>query len=109
MNNGYCEHGKYVGGCGVDHICGYCEDGISARELAAERRDTIRRGLQRIIGLVKLSAASPEMSNQQRAAFFSCLPHTRACEQVVRRFGGLPHFSLGDTDGNVSDYRHFAY
>lgn len=24
---GYCRHGKYVGGCGVDWMCGACEDG----------------------------------------------------------------------------------
>lgn len=32
---GYCEHGVYVGGCGVDWMCGDCEMGISA----AERRE----------------------------------------------------------------------
>lgn len=30
--DGYCEHGEYVGGCGVDWMCGLCEDGISAAE-----------------------------------------------------------------------------
>lgn len=24
---GYCRHGVYVGGCGVDWMCGACEDG----------------------------------------------------------------------------------
>jgi hypothetical protein len=24
---GYCIHGTYVGGCGIDHMCGRCEDG----------------------------------------------------------------------------------
>lgn len=23
--NGYCKHGCYVGGCGVDNMCGECE------------------------------------------------------------------------------------
>ena len=32
---GNCEHGKYVGGCGADYMCGDCEMGISA----AERRE----------------------------------------------------------------------
>ena len=22
-----CPHGKYVGGSGIDHMCGYCENG----------------------------------------------------------------------------------
>lgn len=22
-----CRHGKYTGGCGIDHICQFCEDG----------------------------------------------------------------------------------
>lgn len=26
-HNGYCRHGTYVAGSGVDWICGYCEDG----------------------------------------------------------------------------------
>jgi hypothetical protein len=30
--DGYCEHGVYVGGCGVDWMCQWCEDGISAAE-----------------------------------------------------------------------------
>lgn len=24
---GYCFHGTYVGGCGIDWMCGYCESG----------------------------------------------------------------------------------
>lgn len=27
-SNGYCVHGRYVGGIGADHICGSCEDGL---------------------------------------------------------------------------------
>lgn len=27
--NGYCRHGMYTGGIGIDHICGYCEDGAN--------------------------------------------------------------------------------
>lgn len=23
----YCEHGTYVGGCGADYMCGWCESG----------------------------------------------------------------------------------
>lgn len=23
-----CQHGVYVGGCGIDHICPACEDGL---------------------------------------------------------------------------------
>lgn len=26
-SDGYCEHGVYVGGCGIDWMCGYCETG----------------------------------------------------------------------------------
>jgi len=33
-DDGYCEHGRYVGGCGVDWMCQWCEDGISAKEVA---------------------------------------------------------------------------
>ena len=26
-NDGHCFHGVYVGGCGIDWMCGYCESG----------------------------------------------------------------------------------
>ena len=26
-NDGYCVHGTYVGGCGIDWMCGHCEMG----------------------------------------------------------------------------------
>lgn len=38
---GYCEHGTYVGGCGADLMCSWCEDGISVRE--AKRIITMER------------------------------------------------------------------
>lgn len=28
----HCEHGVYVGGCGIDWMCEWCESGISASE-----------------------------------------------------------------------------
>jgi hypothetical protein len=31
-DDGYCEHGTYVGGCGADLMCSWCEDGISLAE-----------------------------------------------------------------------------
>lgn len=39
--DGYCEHGVYVGGCGADYMCGYCEQGISAKDLAQIRREQL--------------------------------------------------------------------
>ena len=35
--DGYCEHGVYVGGCGIDWMCGYCESGVTVADL--EERD----------------------------------------------------------------------
>lgn len=35
--SGYCEHGNYVGGCGVDYMCHYCENG--------EKRDAYREAI----------------------------------------------------------------
>ncbi len=29
---GYCVHGVYVGGCGIDWMCQLCEDGVSYKE-----------------------------------------------------------------------------
>src|SRR5215471_6198071 len=31
--DGYCPHGNYVGGCGPDLMCQWCEDGISPAEM----------------------------------------------------------------------------
>lgn len=95
-----CEHGAYVGGCGADHICGYCEEGVSVREVKSSRLDAIKRELQRWIEVVKKAAADAQLSDADRSLFYSCLPHTRACEAIVQRFGGQPTFSLGDTAGN---------
>jgi hypothetical protein len=33
-DGGYCKHGTYVGGCGIDWMCGYCESGYSNYEIA---------------------------------------------------------------------------
>lgn len=35
MWDGYCEHGTYVGGCGIDWMCQWCEDGISWQDYLA--------------------------------------------------------------------------
>ena len=48
--DGYCVHGTYVGGCGIDLMCQWCEDGISVTEarriLAAERLAGVRERAQ---------------------------------------------------------------
>ena len=33
--DGYCKHGVYVGGCGIDWMCGICESGITDEEYEA--------------------------------------------------------------------------
>lgn len=44
-SDGYCPHGTYVGGCGIDWMCGYCEgDQLSITEEAYQAvQDKIRR------------------------------------------------------------------
>lgn len=37
--DGYCEHGTYVGGIGIDWMCGWCESGISDEEYAEYVRE----------------------------------------------------------------------
>ena len=40
----YCEHGTYIGTpYGADHICGYCEDGVTIEELHAQHREAQKR------------------------------------------------------------------
>lgn len=36
-NNGYCPHGKYVGGIGWDIMCGYCESGWTDKNYMIDR------------------------------------------------------------------------
>lgn len=31
-DDNYCKHGVYVGGCGIDYMCGYCESGYTDEE-----------------------------------------------------------------------------
>lgn len=54
--DGYCEHGQYVGGCGVDYMCSWCEDGISLAEarriVARERLAGIRERASRAATLL---------------------------------------------------------
>lgn len=46
-DHNYCRHGVYVGGCGYDHMCGWCESGeepptqreLDTRRLAKAERD----------------------------------------------------------------------
>lgn len=38
---GYCIHGKYVGGIGIDWICQRCEDGVTIEEMVNDSVDTI--------------------------------------------------------------------
>lgn len=49
--DGYCDHGVYVGGCGIDWMCQWCEDGISRAEWLAmgraERLAGVRERAQR--------------------------------------------------------------
>lgn len=43
--NGYCEHGVYVGGCGPDYMCSYCEDGISWQDYTALQTRLVHQNL----------------------------------------------------------------
>lgn len=43
-----CEHGTYIGGCGIDHICGWCESGVSqAERVEIEQAELIRSAAKR--------------------------------------------------------------
>lgn len=42
--DGHCHHGTYVGGCGIDWMCHYCESGYSNYEVAlGQAYDDARR------------------------------------------------------------------
>lgn len=55
----YCPHGVYVGGCGIDWMCDWCESGISVQEArrivtARETRETRERAERAALMLAKL-------------------------------------------------------
>lgn len=63
---GYCVHGSYVGGCGADYMCGWCEDGISLAEAikietarktrkVRERSETQQLMIARLLMLTEVS------------------------------------------------------
>lgn len=47
----HCPHGVYVGGCGIDWMCQWCEDGISLAEakriVSAEKTRAVRERASR--------------------------------------------------------------
>lgn len=58
---GYCGHGNYVGGCGPDLMCDWCEAGISpaeAEEIIASRQREARRDRTRRRLHLRLSIGS---------------------------------------------------
>lgn len=62
--SGYCPHGKYVGGCGADIMCSWCEDGISPAEanriVAMQRTREIREKAERAQKLLNDLLRIPE-------------------------------------------------
>lgn len=58
LDDGYCAHGVYVGGCGIDWMCGYCEDGVSADEYAAIMAAQAKRRADRAWIACQLEAIS---------------------------------------------------
>lgn len=80
---GYCRHGRYVGGMGIDWICQACEDGTSLHEevddyvdgLVTMVRDVL--DLERIIDRVRnrIGFETPVTSSLRQA-------HQKLCFQV---------------------------
>jgi hypothetical protein len=65
--DGYCEHGTYVGGCGIDWMCGWCEDGISYADYLWILRNTrinarVKReaGKMNVYRALRSGGATPE-------------------------------------------------
>jgi hypothetical protein len=47
--DGYCPHGTYVGGCGIDWICGACELGDDDWSLEDEAAATVRKATRHVL------------------------------------------------------------
>ena len=73
--DGYCVHGAYVGGCGIDYMCHWCEDGISWEDYCAY---WAQRSLDRIRSN---AGAAQELMN---VLLKYGVPGIRAMEQVDR-------------------------
>jgi hypothetical protein len=69
--DGYCEHGTYVGGCGTDWMCHWCEDGISAAEAkrivtaqwTRQVRETAMRAERLIGNLLRLGMSGTDAAS----------------------------------------------
>ena len=75
---GYCEHGRYVGGCGYDLMCGWCEDDISAKEQREIIHAQYRHkafGIIEIYHNVILPALFKHLNRQAILAYFSLDEH----------------------------------
>ena len=62
----YCEHGTYVGGCGIDYMCQWCEDGIFGQEyvdhinaLARQRVEAKIADGDAVIAVAKATGVNP--------------------------------------------------
>lgn len=74
-NDDYCIHGKYVGGCGADLMCHWCEDGTTdsayAWLIATERAERRQQRyamdvLVPLLGRILTIPAIADMSDQHR-------------------------------------------
>lgn len=69
----HCEHGVYVGGCGIDWMCEWCESGISAAEVtriyaARKLREVRERADRAALLLAKLLEHGMRASDAQKFA-----------------------------------------
>jgi heterodisulfide reductase subunit C len=55
-----CEHGTYVGGCGIDWMCGWCESGVPWDEYQTYLNQQVRK----------------RTHENMVATFFSAMPNT---------------------------------
>jgi hypothetical protein len=79
---GYCRHGKYVGGMGIDWMCHYCEMGDTIEE-------EVDAQVYSIIRQVELVTELGEMVGKMDRAGLKSLPvlhcHLKMLEQVIDR------------------------
>lgn len=92
--DGYCEHGTYVGGCGPDLMCQWCESGASWSDYVGywvgvhERRAADALNMVRVMLSVGMStAAQLEMSDGDVLwTFLNDQLHTyNACREAAVR------------------------
>jgi hypothetical protein len=87
LAQGYCVHGTYVGGCGIDWMCGACESG-------EDRRDFVQVAEDRLTNWAWADALNGHARNNLKAIAF-----------LARHYESDPVKALNEIAEFMADYQ----